>query len=209
MTCQRPERNPAFDKTTTRLLGGGAKGTARGRRSRRLNSLCAPASVTEDRPWFSRTSSRREPAAWAPVASTERAVGGSGTEVRRHREHVITAAPLAGGTFSSARSMGRQGEMMGWKHRQRKRMKQAAVSRDQRAARISGSSSGKWWLTIVTSATCCANPDCHGTLRVGREMVYRATPRAALCVPCADRAGLRYRPSARWEKARKTKRSSG
>lgn len=92
---------------------------------------------------------------------------------------------------------------MGWKRREAKRKKSAAVVRAQQASRMSGSSSGKWWLTIVRRTTCCANPDCHGILRAGGEMVFRKVPQEALCVPCAARVGISYRPSAAWEQKRK------
>ena len=32
-------------------------------------------------------------------------------------------------------------------------------------------------------------------------MVYRREPLEALCVSCADREGIRYRPSVAWERA--------
>jgi hypothetical protein len=87
---------------------------------------------------------------------------------------------------------------VGFKQRERKRRKRAAIDAARVASRRSGSSSALWWLTLVRSDTCCAR--CGGVLRVGREMVYRASPREARCVFCAD--GLSYRPSARWERAK-------
>lgn len=57
------------------------------------------------------------------------------------------------------------------------------------------------YLTIV-SRTCSCN-DCGGRLQEGRdEFVYRHTPREVLCKRCADRRGIRPRPSRRWELAR-------
>ena len=94
---------------------------------------------------------------------------------------------------------------MAWKHRQAKRKKRAAIARDRKTSRTTGSPSGKWWLTIVTRKTCCANPACGGILREGGEMVFRKVPGATLCVPCADRAGISYRPSRRWEQSRKVR----
>jgi len=91
---------------------------------------------------------------------------------------------------------------MSWKHRQAKRKKRAAVLRDQRQARASGSSSPKWWLTLVSQNTCCANVSCRRPLRIGNEMVYRAKPRTALCVACAQESRLFYRPSRVWENSR-------
>jgi hypothetical protein len=42
-------------------------------------------------------------------------------------------------------------------------------------------------------------------LRVDAVMVFRKVPLEALCVVCADRAGIRYRPSRRWEASRQMK----
>ena len=40
-------------------------------------------------------------------------------------------------------------------------------------------------------------------------MVFRKVPLEALCVACADRAGISYRPSARWEQSRRVKVRKG
>jgi hypothetical protein len=94
---------------------------------------------------------------------------------------------------------------MGFKQRERKRKKKVAILAAQRQSRVTRSSAGRWWLTIVVRTTCCAA--CGGVLRVGREMVYRHTPREALCRLCAEDKGLSWRPSARleeaWTKARR------
>jgi hypothetical protein len=95
---------------------------------------------------------------------------------------------------------------MAFKHREAKRKKRAATRRDQREARASGSSAAKWWLTIVQKDLCCANVRCRRVLRVGDEMVFRKCPQEALCVACADRAGIYYRPSVPWEEARRRRR---
>lgn len=94
---------------------------------------------------------------------------------------------------------------MSFKTRERKRTKRIAVTAAQTQARRSGSSSARWYLTIVSRDTCCAR--CAGMLRVGREMVYRATPREALCPLCAELdPTIRPRPSVRWERWRLAKR---
>jgi hypothetical protein len=101
---------------------------------------------------------------------------------------------------------------MGYKTRERKRKRAAIASaararrRDQRQARSSGSSASKWWLTIASSKCCCANTDCGTIIGEGREVVYRHTPRATVCVPCANRDKLSYRPSVRWEQWRRKQR---
>jgi hypothetical protein len=91
---------------------------------------------------------------------------------------------------------------VGYRQRERKRRKSAAVVGAQRESRRTGSSARKWWLTVVgETTTCCAR--CGGVLRSGREMVYRHTPREALCVSCAERDPLvKWRPSRRWEERR-------
>lgn len=93
---------------------------------------------------------------------------------------------------------------MAFKHREAKRKKRAASARERASVRASGGSD-RWWLTLVTQTTCCANPACHGILRVGAEMVFRKVPQAALCVACADREGIHYRPSGPWERSRRVK----
>ncbi len=86
---------------------------------------------------------------------------------------------------------------MSFKTRERKRRKKAAMQSAQTTSRATGSSSNKWWLTPVKTDTCCAR--CRGILRIGRAMVYRHTPREALCQSCADNLGIYYRPSRAWE----------
>jgi hypothetical protein len=84
---------------------------------------------------------------------------------------------------------------MGFKQRERRRTKKFARERSQKEARGSGSSAGWWWLTPVSRDTCCARPACRTVLRRGGEMVYRHEPLEALCVRCADRERIFYRPS--------------
>jgi hypothetical protein len=84
---------------------------------------------------------------------------------------------------------------MSYKSRSRNRAIRAAAA-TQRA-----SPEPRWYLTLVTRATCCAR--CAGVLRPGREMVYLHTPRTALCKFCAeDDPSIRPRPSRRWERKR-------
>lgn len=90
---------------------------------------------------------------------------------------------------------------MGFKQRERRRQRRQAMAEAQRDARASGSSAGRWWLTVVARTTCCAV--CGMVLREGGEMVYRHTPREARCTSCAG--GLGYRPSVRWERARRAR----
>jgi hypothetical protein len=93
---------------------------------------------------------------------------------------------------------------MGYRQRERRRKRRAAMKGAQQEARASGSSAKKWWRTLVSRSTCCAR--CGRVLREGREMIYRHTPREALCLDCAERAKVRSRPSRRWEEARRHRR---
>lgn len=97
---------------------------------------------------------------------------------------------------------------MGFKQREKKRKAKAAQTVARRDARKTGTSSGKWWLTLVKKTTCCAT--CGGVLREGAEMVYRARPCEALCKACAEKdPGARMaRPSVRWERSRLADRRS-
>lgn len=95
---------------------------------------------------------------------------------------------------------------MGFKQRERKRKAKAARQGAQHKARESGSSAGKWWLTMVNEKAACNV--CAGILRVGRECVYRHTPREILCVRCAEGQQLHYRPSLAWEKSPRAKRAA-
>ncbi len=88
---------------------------------------------------------------------------------------------------------------MGFKQRERKRKKKAAQIAARKSSRNTGSAAGKWWRTVVTRDTCCAR--CGGMLRRGRDMVYRAIPREALCLGCAnkDEVACKAKPSLLWE----------
>lgn len=92
---------------------------------------------------------------------------------------------------------------MGFRQRQRRRKRRAAQQGAAALSRRTGSSAAKWWLTIVSTKTCCAR--CGLILTVGAEMVYRHTPREALCLTCAEAdqsVKSAYRPSLKWERAR-------
>jgi hypothetical protein len=84
---------------------------------------------------------------------------------------------------------------MSFKSRQKKRVINASKFKNREVM------AGRWYLTIVKRKTCCANPACGGILEIGREMVYRHTPREALCKSCADERGIKPRVSTSWEKA--------
>lgn len=93
---------------------------------------------------------------------------------------------------------------MSFKQREQKRMKRIASERASREARNAGTSAVRWYLTLATYPIGCAR--CPTVLRVGHQMVYRARPREAICLLCAESLGIKPRPSLRWENRRKERR---
>jgi hypothetical protein len=81
---------------------------------------------------------------------------------------------------------------MSYKTREKKRRRDIAIANARPKA-------DRHYLTIVSRAGCCN--DCGGSLRPGKECVYRREPREILCKNCADERKIQYRPSRRWEKA--------
>lgn len=61
------------------------------------------------------------------------------------------------------------------------------------------------WFPTLATRKCCCN-ECDGMLPEKRETVYRHTPRTLLCALCAQRHGIKARPSIRWEQAHKRRR---
>jgi hypothetical protein len=93
---------------------------------------------------------------------------------------------------------------MSFKSREKKRRAKIAIANSRRDHRQT--MAGRHYLTIVSRAACCNQ--CGGSLRDGAECIYRHTPREILCVFCADREQIHYRPSMRWER-RNRKRDDG
>ena len=85
---------------------------------------------------------------------------------------------------------------MSYKSREARRRKRAALASSSGGAERTA----RYWLTVTRRTTCCAR--CAGRLVKGGNMVYRRIPEEWLCVPCADREGISYRPSRRWERSR-------
>ena len=98
---------------------------------------------------------------------------------------------------------------MGFKQRERKRKAKSAAKSAQSRSRETGSSTERWWLTPLRSTAFCAR--CALVIREGRDAVYRHVPREVRCVPCAAQLedSKSYRPSLKWEQARRTSRTSG
>ena len=90
---------------------------------------------------------------------------------------------------------------MSFKTREKKRRRKIATANAR--AQHRETMAGRHYLTIVSRHACCNS--CGGSLRKGRECVYRHEPREILCVECADLRRLHYRPSLRWERAQPRK----
>jgi hypothetical protein len=97
---------------------------------------------------------------------------------------------------------------MGFQQRERKRRRKAYAARERAAkeSRRNRSSRRNWWLTPATQPSRCSNPDCLFPNRPkGSEIVYRAFGPGVsivLCVRCADRQGIEYKLSRKWQAKR-------
>jgi hypothetical protein len=91
-----------------------------------------------------------------------------------------------------------------YKSREKKRRYKAATTESRRKQREEHAD--RWYLTIVNRAGICNDPSCAAHLREGRECVFRYSPKEILCLRCADRRKIRYRPSLRWEQVKGRRR---
>lgn len=73
--------------------------------------------------------------------------------------------------------------------------------------RDSNSHPERFYLTPGTRTATCGEPGCDRQLAVGAEVVYRHEPREILCLPCAERRGIKYRLSLRLEEMKGRRRS--
>ncbi len=87
---------------------------------------------------------------------------------------------------------------MSFKSRQKKR----AIQKARKA--YASAIAERHYLTVVTRACSCNA--CGGALREGREMIYRHSPKAVLCLLCAEQQAIRFRTSQAWEKRRHRER---
>jgi hypothetical protein len=87
---------------------------------------------------------------------------------------------------------------MSFKSREKKRQAKTAIAKAR--SENKDKMAGRHYLTVVSRPCSCNG--CGGKLRHGAECVYRHTPREILCVACAERRGVKYRPSLRWERRR-------
>jgi ribosomal protein S27E len=88
-----------------------------------------------------------------------------------------------------------------FKSREKKRRYKAAVKKSKQ--RHAPETARRWFLTIARKPGACAR--CGDKLAGGAEVVYRHEPREVRCLRCADRLedSKGYRPSLRWERARR------
>jgi len=87
------------------------------------------------------------------------------------------------------------------------RQKKRRHKQTERKRRRTPESAGRWFLTLAKTPgkfSCCGDQ-----FERGAEIVYRHEPREVRCQRCADRdPECRYRPSLRWERARRVPRAA-
>jgi hypothetical protein len=92
---------------------------------------------------------------------------------------------------------------MSFQSREKKRRYKRAVNKSKK--RYADETARRWYLTLAWKRAACAR--CGDALKVGGEIVYRREPRETRCVRCAGQCedSKGYRPSLRWERARRQK----
>ena len=92
---------------------------------------------------------------------------------------------------------------MSYESRQKKRRHKRVEAKAKQ--RRSPESARRWFLTLAKKP---GRFDCCGDrFDRGAEIVFRFEPRSVRCQRCADREGLRYRLSLRWERAKRAPRA--
>jgi len=79
------------------------------------------------------------------------------------------------------------------------RRKKRAYKRATVKSRRTGESARRWFLTLAKKSgrfVCCGR-----RFEQGDEILYRHEPREVRCPGCAEREGLGFRRSQRWERA--------
>jgi hypothetical protein len=93
---------------------------------------------------------------------------------------------------------------MSFESRQKKRRHKRIEAKARQ--RRSPESARRWFLTLAKQP---GRLDCCGDrFERGAEIVYRHEPRELRCQRCADREGIKYRPSIRWERARRVPKAA-
>ena len=91
---------------------------------------------------------------------------------------------------------------MSFQSRQKKRRYKRIEQKQRRAPETAK----RWFLTLAKKP---GKFDCCGIgFDRGAEIVYRHEPREFRCQRCADREGLKYRASQRWERARRVPKAA-
>jgi len=86
------------------------------------------------------------------------------------------------------------------------RAKKRRHKRIERQAKRAPETARRWFLTLAKKP---GRFDCCGDrFERGAEIVFRFEPREVRCQRCADREGVRYRASLRWEWARAKQRQT-
>jgi hypothetical protein len=60
---------------------------------------------------------------------------------------------------------------------------------------------------LVMNKRKCLCGACGGVLMPRADIVYRHEPRELLCVPCSEAKGIKWRPSLKWEAAKRRRRA--
>jgi hypothetical protein len=86
------------------------------------------------------------------------------------------------------------------------RAKKRKYKRIERQRKRAPETAGRWFLTLAKKPGrfgCCGD-----RFERGAEIVYRHEPREVRCQRCADREGVKYRLSLRWERSRRVPRAA-
>jgi hypothetical protein len=86
------------------------------------------------------------------------------------------------------------------------RKKKRRHKRIESKRRLAPETARRWFLTLAKKPgrfNCCG-----ARFDRGAEIVFRFEPREIRCQRCADRAGLKYRLSLRWERTRRVPRAA-
>jgi hypothetical protein len=96
---------------------------------------------------------------------------------------------------------------MGRRRREQERRRKARQERMAQHGRETGSSAEKCWLTPAARVTRCSDRSCAApNVMPGQDLVIRYNADGSvliLCVHCADRQGIKYVPSRRWDERRR------
>jgi hypothetical protein len=96
----------------------------------------------------------------------------------------------------------KKGFVVSFQSRQKKR-RYKRIEAKSRQARRAPETARRWFLTLAKKPGRCSR--CGDGFERGAEIVYRHEPREVRCLRCAGRdPEIRFRPSIRWERARRS-----